>query len=66
MAARASSNTVFIRRCEDYDRGGIAAIVTKGMQLFGYRPRGRIVVKPNVVFAYAPEVFGNTAIPPRP
>jgi uncharacterized protein (DUF362 family) len=60
------ANTVFIKRCEDYDRERIKAIVAEGMAHFGYRPRGKVMVKPNVVFAYNTDVFGNMAYTATP
>jgi uncharacterized protein (DUF362 family) len=60
------SNTVFIKRCEEYDRERLQGIVAEGMAHFGYRPRGNVMVKPNVVFAYNTEVFGNMAYTATP
>ncbi|MCU0560874.1 MAG: DUF362 domain-containing protein [Desulfobacterales bacterium] len=47
---------VLIRRCPRYDPERIAAIVREGMQELGVRPRGRILLKPNLVMAH-PEIF---------
>jgi len=60
------SNTVFIKRCEDYDRERLKGIVAEGMAYFDYRPRGSVMVKPNVVFAYNTDVFGNMAYTATP
>ena len=60
------SDTVFIKRCEDYDREKIKGIVAEGMAHFDYRPRGNVMVKPNVVFAYNTDVFGNMAYTATP
>lgn len=53
MALSDPGNTVFIKRCEDYDRKRIEAIVSEGMARFNYRPRGRVMVKPNVPYLQA-------------
>lgn len=53
-------------RCESYDREKIGEIIVRGMDLLGYRPRGRVFVKPNVVFAYKTEVFGDMAYTATP
>ncbi|MCP4606922.1 MAG: DUF362 domain-containing protein [Proteobacteria bacterium] len=45
------SNTVYIRRCEEYDRDAILKLVNDGMQELNYSPKGKVFVKPNVVFA---------------
>jgi len=60
------SNTVFIKRCEDYDREQLKGIVAEGMAHFDYHPRGNVMVKPNVVFAYNTDVFGNMAYTATP
>lgn len=52
---------VIIRKCYSYDREKIFQIVKDGMRELGYVPRGRVFVKPNVVFAGDPEKFGTTA-----
>ena len=45
--------TVIIRRCESYsDPDRIRTIVREGIEKLGVRPRGRVLVKPNVVFAH--------------
>jgi len=66
MGSSDPGNTVFIKRCEDYDRKRIEAIVAEGMAHFNYRPHGRVMVKPNVVFAYNTERFGSTAFTATP
>ncbi|MFO0575311.1 MAG: DUF362 domain-containing protein [Polyangia bacterium] len=43
--------TVIIRRCETYDAEAIRTIVREGMEELGLRPRGRTLVKPNLVAA---------------
>lgn len=61
MGTPASANTVVVLRSEDYDRTRIQQIVAEGMHRLGYRPRGKVFVKPNVVFAYNTAVFGDVA-----
>lgn len=55
------NNTVFIRRCEEYDPYALSAIMKEGMEFFDYRPKGKVFVKPNVVFAYKDDKYGDTA-----
>jgi uncharacterized protein (DUF362 family) len=43
---------VLIMRCSEYDPSRIAGIVREGMEVLGVEPRGRILVKPNVVLAH--------------
>lgn len=43
--------TVILRHCDSYDPERIRAIVREGMETFGLRPRGRTLVKPNLVSA---------------
>jgi len=45
-------------RCDEYDPDRIAGIVKEGMQELGITPRGRILLKPNVVLAH-PQIFPN-------
>jgi uncharacterized protein (DUF362 family) len=52
---------VIIIKCGSYDRGKISGIVRDGMRELGYTPRGRVFVKPNVVFAGNREKFGEAA-----
>jgi uncharacterized protein (DUF362 family) len=47
-----SKPTVILRHCETYDPQRIARIIGEGMDLLGVRPRGRTMVKPNVVIAH--------------
>jgi uncharacterized protein (DUF362 family) len=49
---------VLIMRCDRYDPDRIAGIIKEGMQELGITPRGRILLKPNVVLAH-PQVFPN-------
>jgi uncharacterized protein (DUF362 family) len=54
-------NTVYLRRCEEYDREAIRAIVQEGMDTLGYEPSGKVFVKPNCVFASTGGRFGTNA-----
>jgi uncharacterized protein (DUF362 family) len=47
---------VLIRRCDAYDPDRIAGIIREGMADLGARPRGRILLKPNLVMAH-PQIF---------
>jgi uncharacterized protein (DUF362 family) len=49
---------VILRHCETYDPERIAEIIGEGMDELGVKPRGRTMVKPNVVIAH-PEIFPN-------
>ena len=64
MARGSRDNTVVVMRSESYDRARIEEIVSEGMRRLGYRPRGRVFVKPNVVFAYDSKRFGDMAWTP--
>lgn len=53
---------VILRRCPDYDSGRIREIISEGLAELGVAPRvrGRVTIKPNVVFAHrkvAPAAF---------
>jgi len=61
MNSESLKNTVFIKHCEEYDRECLNEIITEGMARLNYRPQGNVMVKPNVVFAYKTEKFGNMA-----
>lgn len=61
MEPRSSDHTVLVRRCEHYDGKVIEAVVRQGMAHLGFRPRGRVFVKPNVVFAGSPELSAPAA-----
>lgn len=43
---------VLLYRCEDYDPAKITGIVSRGMSELGFVPKGRVFIKPNVVFAH--------------
>jgi uncharacterized protein (DUF362 family) len=47
---------VIIMHCDEYDPEKISGIVKEGMQELGVKPRGKILLKPNVVIAH-PEIF---------
>ena len=47
---------VIIRRCDRYDPGIIAGLIAEGMAELGVKPRGKVLIKPNVVLAHR-EVF---------
>lgn len=49
---------VLIMRCDGYDPDRIAGIIKAGMAELGVRPKGRILLKPNVVLAH-PQFFPN-------
>jgi len=59
--AKNTNPVVFIKKCEEYDRGRIEAIVQEGMDVLNYHPAGKVYVKPNVVFAFNTDVFGTHA-----
>ncbi|MFH2063780.1 MAG: DUF362 domain-containing protein [Pseudomonadota bacterium] len=53
--------TVIIRRCEEYDQSMIMEIFHNGMAALGFRPHGKVFVKPNVVFSSKNGKYGSTA-----
>ncbi len=42
---------VIIRRCDEYDPARIAKIIDEGVRELGLEPKGRVLIKPNVVTA---------------
>lgn len=60
------NSTVIVRHCEQYDRKTIQKIVSEGMDRLNYAPKGKVFVKPNVVFAFQPEIFGEHAFTAAP
>ena len=52
---------VLVMRCEEYDREAVERIVSEGMRVLDYRPAGKIFAKPNLVFGYKPETYGQHA-----
>ena len=59
--SESTDNTVYIRRCEDYDPAVIRKLIGEGMVALGYAPTGNVFVKPNVVFASRDPKFGTGA-----
>ncbi len=55
---RPADDTVYIRRCEQYDPATIGSIVQEAMAALNYTPKGKVFVKPNVVFASRDPRFG--------
>lgn len=55
---------VIIRRCEAYETGRIARIVAEGMAELEAVPRGKVLLKPNVVIAH-PEIFPHAFTRPE-
>ncbi|HRR22096.1 MAG: DUF362 domain-containing protein [Bacteriovoracaceae bacterium] len=45
------SRWVLLRRVDRYDTEKMSAVVNEGFELLGRRPQGRVLIKPNVVFA---------------
>jgi uncharacterized protein (DUF362 family) len=43
---------VILRRCDSYDEGAIRKIIHEGMEELGARPQGKVLVKPNGIFAH--------------
>ncbi len=60
------SEKVIIRRCDGYeDISRIEGIIREGMEALGAKPHGRVLVKPNVVFAhrrYGRHAYTNPAV----
>ncbi len=42
---------VLLRRVDRYDPAKMSAVVQEGFKLLGRKPKGRVLIKPNVVFA---------------
>ena len=42
---------VLLRRVESYDPAAMAAVIIEGMDLLERKPHGKVLIKPNVVFA---------------
>lgn len=58
----APKQKVILRRCPEYDPEKITGIIREGIEAFGLSPRirGKVTIKPNVVFAHhkiAPSAF---------
>jgi len=52
---------VFVAECPDYDVARIRSVIERGMRELGFAPKGKVFVKPNVVFAVSPERYGPHA-----
>jgi uncharacterized protein (DUF362 family) len=53
---------VLLRRVESYNPSTMEAVVKEGFELLGRRPEGKVLIKPNVVFAnknYSRHAFTN-------
>jgi uncharacterized protein (DUF362 family) len=46
-----SKRKVIIRKCDEYDTALISGIIREGMEELGEKPRGRVLIKPNIVTA---------------
>ncbi len=46
-----SKRKVIIRKCEKYEKPFLRSIIQQGIEELGERPRGKILIKPNVVTA---------------
>lgn len=57
---------VAVLRCDTYDRTTVKETILRGMTLLAFTVRGRVFVKPNVVFAYNTPVFGDMAYTATP
>ena len=42
---------VLLRRVEEYDPVRMSEVVREGFELLGRKPKGKVLIKPNVVFA---------------
>src|SRR6476619_7494792 len=51
MQPTARKPQVIIRHCDEYEPQKIRQIIREGMEAMGLRPRGRTLVKPNIVCA---------------
>ena len=54
-------NRVMVLECPAYNPEKIRGLVNKGMSELGYAPKGKVAIKPNVVFAYDPKIYSPTA-----
>ncbi|MBI2060829.1 MAG: DUF362 domain-containing protein [Nitrospirae bacterium] len=64
MAAPNEKPRVILRHCESYDADRIHAIVREGLEALDLRPRGRTLIKPNVVIAHK-EIFPHAFTRPE-
>ncbi|MFZ5572020.1 MAG: DUF362 domain-containing protein [Thermodesulfobacteriota bacterium] len=51
MKCFAGERKVIIRRCDAYDKSHIRKIIKQGMDELGRNPKGKILIKPNIVTA---------------
>ncbi|MFO7560004.1 MAG: DUF362 domain-containing protein [Desulfobacterales bacterium] len=61
MEKALEKHKVIIKNCDSYDSRKIMSIVQSGMEEAGFRPAGKIFVKPNVVFSTKNGKYGSTA-----
>jgi len=56
---------VVIRRCETYDKDLIRSLIREGMEELGFKPAGKTLIKPNIVYAhrrYATHAYSHPAL----
>jgi len=56
-----NDNRVMVVECGEYDPAKLRAIVERGMKELGYAAKGKVALKPNVVFAYDPKIYSPIA-----
>ena len=61
MGSQPNQSTVFVKRCEEYDQARIMELFYEGMETLGFTPKGKVFVKPNVVYATKDGKYGSTA-----
>ena len=54
-----NGHKVLIRRCDEYDSDKISSIVKEGMEELGVIPKGKILLKPNVVIHSSSRSFST-------
>ena len=52
---------VWVKESQEYHPEKILQIIQQGIKELGFKPKGKIAIKPNVVFAWKPEIFTPTA-----
>jgi len=55
-------NRVMVVDCKEYDVSMLKSIVASGMEKLGYKPKGKIALKPNVVCAFHPDVWEPSTV----
>ncbi|RJP82456.1 MAG: DUF362 domain-containing protein [Desulfobacteraceae bacterium] len=55
---------VILRKCETYDVDTLSGIIREGMEELGEKPRGRILIKPNIVTANKDYIHHSFTAPP--